>query len=74
MARLTVDGAQLEMEVDTGAGISLVSEATYTNLWPKNPPVLQQTHVRLRTYTGEPVVILGVVQVMVKYKDKQSYM
>lgn len=72
MARLTVDGAQLEMEVDTGAGISLVSEATYTNLWPKNPPVLQQTHVRLRTYTGEPVVILGVVQVMVKYKDQQE--
>ncbi len=27
-AQVTIDGAQLEMEVDTGAGISLISEAT----------------------------------------------
>ena len=32
--KVTVDGAPLTMEVDTGASVSFVSEATYRQLWP----------------------------------------
>ena len=43
---LSVNGAPLKMEVDTGAAVSLISEATYKRLW-KNPPKLKPTTTRL---------------------------
>ena len=33
-ATVTIDGAQLQMEVDTGTALSLISKATYSKLWP----------------------------------------
>lgn len=72
MVQLSVAGTNIEMEVDTGAGISLMSEATYSKLWPNNSPTLQKTEVRLRTYTGEPVVIVGVAHVRVDYKGQRE--
>ena len=34
---LKVEGNQLLFEIDTGASFSLVSEATYHELWPNRP-------------------------------------
>ena len=34
---LTVEGKQLLFEIDTGVSFSLVSEATYRELWPNTP-------------------------------------
>ena len=33
--QLKVDGQCLPMELDTGAAVTLVSESTYRQLWPK---------------------------------------
>ena len=52
-------GAHLTMEVDTGASISLISEATYRNLWQSNIPQLQPTEKVLSTYTSESLEVLG---------------
>ena len=62
--------AELQMEVDTGASASVISESTYQHLWPGNPPSLQQTSTRLRTYTGEALKLLGSISVKVEY-DQQ---
>ena len=67
---ILVEGHQLTMEIDTGAAVSLVSEETVNSSFMKNLP-LHPTDVRLCTYTGEAVQVLGKVMVRV-VKDKAS--
>ena len=65
---LLVEGHQLTMEIDTGAAVSLVSEETVHSSFMKDLPC-QSTDIRLRTYTGEPVPVLGKLMVKVE-KDE----
>ena len=67
---LSVHEAPLKMEVDRGAAVSLISEATYKRLW-KNPPKLKPTTTRLRTYSGQQLVVLGTLVVNVEYETQQ---
>ena len=62
---LTVDGKQLQFEVDTGASLSLISEETYKEFWPNMP--LQDTTINLKTYTGTPLKVLGAMNASVSY-------
>lgn len=67
--RPTLNGVVLEMEVDTGAARSLISEATYRQLWSRNDqatPPLKVTQVKLRTYTGQSIEVLGSIDVTVR--------
>lgn len=55
-----LNDSPLEMEVDTGAAASVISEKTYWALWPKHRrPQLQDTSILLRTYTGEQLKVKG---------------
>jgi len=55
---LQIDGAELPMEVDTGASMILISKATFDKLWdPQNVPSLQLTSSKLQTYTGENIEV-----------------
>ena len=67
---LSVNGAPLKMEVDTGAAVSLFSEATYKRLW-KNPLKLKPTTTRLRAYSGQQLVVLETLVVNVEYETQQ---
>ena len=60
------------MEVDTGASMSLISESTYLimNLW-KVPPKLQPTTIKLQTYSGQQLMILGALEVIVGYGEQR---
>ena len=64
---LTVNEKPLTMELDTGAAYSLISEQTYKATWSEGAPSLQQSGVKLHTYTGEQVVVVGSVTVTVCY-------
>ena len=68
---LTVNGAALTMEVDTGASVSLISDQTYRTTWTaaKRPP-LQPSDTRLYTYSGELIEVLGTISVTVCYKQQ----
>ncbi|MDD9818931.1 MAG: RNase H-like domain-containing protein, partial [Gammaproteobacteria bacterium] len=52
------------MELDTGAAVTLVSESTYRRLWPYRP--LQECPMKLRTYSGEQLTVLGQLHVQVQ--------
>ena len=67
---LLVEGHQLTMEINTGAAVSLVSKAMVNSSFMKDLP-LHPTDVRLRTYTGETVPVLGKLMVKV-VKDEAS--
>lgn len=69
VANFTVQGSEMSMEVDTGASLSVISESTYYKLWPSNAaPKLLDSEVKLRTYTGDYLKVLGEIEVEVHYK------
>ncbi len=55
---LTVNGADMTMELDMGAAISIIGEQTYRSTWPSATP-LEPSTVKLGTYSGDELVVLG---------------
>ena len=70
MVDVEVVGYTLPMEVDTGASLSLVSEATFKRCWPSKR--LLPTRIQLRTYTGEPLMVRGEMRAHVKHGQHTS--
>ena len=62
--------SQIEMELDTGAAASLISIGTY-HLIQKNSPLVK-SNVHLRTYTGQPIPVLGTTTIQVRYETKEA--
>lgn len=59
------------MELDTGASISVISEAIHNGLWPKRKAsAIQESQVKLKTYSGEQLSVKRVIKVEVQYKDQ----
>ena len=56
------------MEVDTGAAVSIVSAETFATHFPGKH--LSPSTLTLKTYTGEPMKVLGEVEVSVKYEQQ----
>lgn len=72
-ATVKVEDQDLIMEVDTGASVTVVSEAMMGSIWGTQPaPRLQPTDVRLRTYTSEEIPVGGRVSVKVRYQGQEE--
>ncbi|XP_062374782.1 uncharacterized protein K02A2.6-like [Sardina pilchardus] len=70
---LKVNGTDLKMEVDTGASVSVISQHSYHNLWrATEAPALKKTNIRLRTYTGECIPLLGAIDVDIDYEGQKA--
>uniref|UniRef100_H2ZYX7 Peptidase A2 domain-containing protein n=1 Tax=Latimeria chalumnae TaxID=7897 RepID=H2ZYX7_LATCH len=67
LCTLQVEGIDLIMEIDTGASISVVGETTYKRM---SRPKFKATKTVLRTYTDEPIKVLGEAQVRVSYQGQ----
>ena len=68
MVTLKLNGSLISMKLDSGAGISIVSEQTHNQLWRGNKrPPLQSS-----TYTGEKLPVFGVTNVVVEYKQQSE--
>ena len=63
---MEVNGQELEMEIDTGAAVSVISKETQLALFPE--AYLSESTLTLRTYTAEPITVLGQMKVKVRYK------
>ena len=71
--RVEVEGATLSMEIDTGAALSLISETTYSQLWPEGRAhTLEKSPIRLRTYTGEELKLVGKTMVKVCVENQEE--
>lgn len=64
---LTLNGSPVSMEIDTGAAVTLISESTMRSLLPHLH--LSKPTVRLRTYTAQPIDVIGQARVEVKYNE-----
>ena len=70
---LRINNADLMMEVDTGASMSLISNVTFQKLWPvRSSPALLPTKTKLRTYTGEQINVMGTISANVQFKEQQE--
>ena len=58
------------MEIDTGAGLSLISQETYSTKFGYCQ--LQPTDIQLRTYGGQPIPVLGLLNVTVQYESQSA--
>lgn len=66
--KLEINNKPLVMEIDTGAGVSIIPESVLTTLLPELS--LQRAAVRLKTFTGEVIPVKGAVTVDVTYGQK----
>ena len=51
LVTVMLNQAEVVMEVDTGASISVISESTFRKTWKGSAPKLQSSNVRVKTYT-----------------------
>ena len=51
--------------------LSIISEATYNKLWLQgNVSAIQESQVKLKTYSGKQLSVKGVTKVEVQYSDQ----
>lgn len=68
--KVNLNGMPVTMQVDSGAGFSLVNERTWRSLRDAKPrPELSAVHKNLRTWTATPVNVLGQTIVYVNFRD-----
>ena len=65
-----VNGRQLTMELDTGAAVSIISEETRKTLFVDQK--LRKSTLVLKTYTEEPMQVVGQLNVRVKYGIQEA--
>ena len=70
MVPLTLNGQVLQMEVDTGAALSLISDATCQALFPREK--LHPTKIILKTYTDDPLEVKEKLHMHVQYGDQKE--
>ena len=70
MVPVKVKGENFSMELDTGASVSIMSEEAWRRQLPKVP--LEESKIKLKTYTGEALEIIGQAQVEVTYQDQTT--
>ena len=68
--QMQVNKKELEMEVDSGAAVSIISDGVRKSLFPDLR--LRNSSVVLKTYTGEPMEVVGNLHVDVCYKQQQA--
>ena len=66
---LQVDGQSVTMEIDTGATLSLMSEAIFIKLWPERSP--DHSSVQLCSYSGETIPVVGQTEVTIRYNEQE---
>ncbi|KAF0287341.1 Dolichyldiphosphatase 1 [Amphibalanus amphitrite] len=59
MVSVVLDGKAVEMELDTGAAVSVCSDSVLRQLWPSGGPSLEPCNVTLKSYSGEQLSVCG---------------
>ena len=68
-----VNQTDLQMEIDTGGTVSLISEKTYKTQWSSQmQPKFKVSDVRLHTYTKERIDVLGSIVVEIIHKTQKK--
>ena len=70
---VNINGKDVEMEIDTGASVSVMTHTEYKRLWsPKSRPPLHAAGVKLKMYTGGTIKIYGTCEVVVNHQGDEE--
>ena len=68
---ISLNDVSVQMELDTGASVSVINKATYDRINVNGSlPPLQAPQVLLKSYTGEAIPVLGTTTLRARYRDK----
>ena len=67
---VTLDNETVNFQIDTGAGVSIMNEAQFTKACGKKS--LQPAHLKLTSYSGDNIQVLGKAEVNVKLGDQHE--
>ena len=70
---VNIDGKEVEMEIDTGESVPVVTHTEYKRLWsPKSRPPLHVARIKLKTYTGEMIKIYGPFELVMNHEGEEG--
>ena len=72
LAQVRVEGQMLTMEVDTGSAVTIMNEHEFRKNWPEGTLDMDASPDYLKTYTEEPVKVLGKCQVRVESEGTEA--
>lgn len=68
----TIDGKNWAMELDTGSAVSIINKLTYDKYFNAKP--LKESSIKVRTYSGEKIIPLGVIKVKVALNGQSAHL
>ena len=69
---IKLNGLPVPMEIDTGASLTIINEPIFTALQKHDNTIrLQNTSVKFRTYGGNTFEPLGVINLLVHYRQQE---
>ncbi len=61
---LNVNGQDVNFELDTSCGLTVMNEACFKATWKESlSPKLEPVQIKLETYTSDPIKVIGAVYV-----------
>ena len=65
---LRVNNCDVNFEIDTGSGLTIISEELYNSVFKDTP--LQNTNICLKTYSGEALSVLGKLPTEIQHNGE----
>lgn len=66
---VTIDGKTVDMELETGASVTIIPESVWTDVIASKP--VERTDIKLRSYSGHEISVIGEAKVQVAYRDQK---
>ena len=67
---MAIDGKTVDMELDTGASVTIIPKSIWTDVLASKP--VERTDVKLRSYSGHEIPVIGEAKVQVAYRDQEA--
>ena len=70
--KVDINSIHTEIEVDTGASVTVIGESMFRKTFKDCKPKLESTNIKLRTYTREFITTKGVTELNVTYVNQSA--
>ena len=69
---VAIDGKTVDMELDTGASVTIIPKSIWTDVLASKPVEHTDIDVKLQSYSGHEIPVIGEAKVQVAYRDQEA--